>query len=252
MGPFLKYARLLLSMFCLLGLFNSAFCFAACCEKKEAPAPSFTYEIIESEDLGDCGKGAIIKIKTSGLPTNTAVALTSTGLDDCSALISDNLFVGCKGYLYACNDPERPFEIGFYNLTRGEPLTLSLFPRKDFIKKKNSRKCKARPLIAIPIVLFPIEAIDINGRRVSLVIASRDAKHFFFQGENFKPLEDVLITSKSGKETITSKMKVSEEGSFAGLLSPSIVGEDWGSATLSFKDKESEVMVLEYKWGIPE
>ncbi len=102
--------------------------------------------------------------------------------------------------------------------------------------------------IATTIVPFPIEAVGKDQAKISIVIASSDARTYVCIGEGFAPGESLVFCTKSGDEETIDRVEADKTGKIRLKLYPSTPGKKGGSATLSVL-RRSETLNLDFGWG---
>ncbi len=104
----------------------------------------------------------------------------------------------------------------------------------------------------IPLILSrPVEFTWPDTAYIKLNGMSQNYTRFLVVGKNFKPNEELIITSQSGQENIPINEKVNKDGTFRFLISPATIGSSGGSARLSIQRKDSnKIIPLDYSWGL--
>jgi hypothetical protein len=231
--------------------FALVLCLLCGCAKRPSTETSATasqqqaYQIsLESEKLDAAqtpdGVGEAYRLTASGLPIGQKFTLFGKNFKE-EEMVINYFFVDSSGNLMTYEEGK-----GVYGLSdilfkkgsflRGEPY--------EYILVSEDGLTKARSFI----VPNPISMASEDGAKISLMLATPDAKAWMVKGEAFRPGERLELMSRSGKESLKKIITVNPQGGFLAFLEPGVTGHNSGTASVSIK-REKEKLSLEYPWG---
>src|ERR1700722_197741 len=191
------------------------------------------------EDGAIPGYHGIYAFQSANFPPRTRYTLYAQGLGQRKRKLL-NCIANDEGILqYRKEKQYYPLSLalqGLGNFMPGEPIEFILTSHKIELKTK--------------VIPNSLEAIDYEGRKVSMEIVTPDCSFYGIELTNFKPNEEITITSKSGAEVMRHNITVSKLGTMNGGMHPAVIGQKKGVATLEIHPVTSEnVLTIHYEWG---
>lgn len=128
------------------------------------------------------------------------------------------------------------FSFVYSNVYRGEPIEYAVISIDETVRAYTR------------IIPFPLEAKSNKGCQLAMSLVSPDLTNFAINAEGFGKGEVVQTTSRSGQETLVSKITASDDGGFVVIIAPGVVGQTGGEATFE-ATSPSCTLQIKYDWG---
>lgn len=106
-----------------------------------------------------------------------------------------------------------------------------------------------KPIAKCVIIPFPRIVQDDGGHKIELQAITSDGEHFSITGSGFKSNGQITLKSRSCNESLTSPLKVDEEGKFFICLSPAVIGKTEGPFEVTFLAEDMKPMKMRHYWG---
>ncbi len=97
------------------------------------------------------------------------------------------------------------------------------------------------------VVPFPIE-VSKNGTSVAIEILDAKGAAFVCVGQGFRSEEELQVLCRSGEKSSQETIQADSQGSFKYPLWPSVEGEETGTASVTVRRKQGE-LVVPFAWG---
>ncbi|HEY4832489.1 MAG TPA: hypothetical protein VIH61_08035 [Waddliaceae bacterium] len=158
---------------------------------------------------------------------------------------SKTFFVSADGNLVTPMD-ETTVELSnnflvFANYIPGEPV--------DFVLVSKDGEFS----IALCIVPNPIEAVNNQGQKVSVQIASPDRKLYRVHCEGLEPFGIYMLTSSFENENLAFTLEANENGKLSQLIGPTIPWIKSGEAYVELRgERIARPIYLKFIWGLRE
>ena len=192
--------------------------------------PIMTFEEIQHFASCENDAGIIFRLIPEGYPKDIPLYLYMTKIDERVVDIAGPFTLNDETY-------QDGIKVGLQSFARGEPVIYTL-ESEDLAY-----------ISSVKIIPFPIIAKDLEGRTLSLEMASSDAKLFILKLEGFKPNEQVQLISDSMGEKAEKKIQVLTEGTFQVILSPAIKGFRTGDGSYIVSGDSFGKLQVKFLWG---
>jgi len=227
----------------LLSFFIAAACLLGAGEEKERPRLiTMSYELVKLPGLAGNYKAYTFHVpRLEGLSEEGKVAFITKSPD--GRFTDFMLFLENDGRLTTMqNNRKVPFVFLAGNFGYGESLELLVAPIND--------NPYARQEAAIcTIIPNPLEVVDEQGHKISLMVIDPDGQMFDIKLSNFAPFETINITSRSGKEVISSPLNVDKEGNAVFGSAPAVKGKKQGTFEIIASTKNMKPLIMRHVWG---
>ena len=204
-------------------------------EIKKAYGNDAAKKILNSEDSPQ----AILRLETKGIRHGDRYTLYTVNAILNKTFVAE-FIANREGQLETVKDgvPLSGYLIMQFDLMNGEQVYYVLV------------SANKKTYLTTQIILDPIEFLWADKAYVTVMLLSADANSFTLIGKGFRPNEELVMTSRSGVETIKMDTKANSEGCWCSMLLPAVVGSKGGKASLVIERRHStEIGELSYLWG---